>query len=233
MLRLRVSTLDSFMRVLTTDYAQESELIDRMKRGQWTDSDKGWMPRAGSAFHKCCEDPIGTSEIAFDEQGKPFKRHRSGDYFFAPDAVEGVRRLQGPGIRELKAVKVMAGVEIEGTTDHIRGLYLRDIKTKFTTIDARSYEDSLQWRFYLWLHDCEAFTYDLCAFKEPQGVERMYGDNTDVSYEGDPTGFCELREVASVRFWRYPGMEAELTGWVRRFREWASDRGLLNERRAA
>ena len=86
-----------------------------------------------------------------------------------------------------------------------------------SAIDARDYEASLQWRFYLLIHEGACFRYNLFDFANPK------------------EGCCELRDIVSVRFWPYAGLESECRAWLKRFIEWAGDRRLLGllDRRAA
>lgn len=139
--------------------------------------------------------------------GKPTGREdefgslESDGWFFRPQDWSAVRQQQGSGLREVTAYRDFGPVNVSGTCDHIRGLMIRDTKCKFTPIDAKSYEQSLQWRFYLLLHEADCFAYDLLAFKE---------DNHRL----------ELLDIVTVRFWRYDGLEDDCRQWAERFAQW-------------
>lgn len=204
MIRLRVSTLEAFRRVVATEWGDEAELAERIERGQWAEGPSNWMMDAGTALHRILE---GKADEGCD--GALF----SGAYCFDQTAANAILRHQGPGVRELTARRVfdLGGrkVEVEGTADHARGLVLRDAKTKFTTPDAKDYEPSLQWRYYLQIHGARLFVYDLCHFADPKD------------------GYCEFKGIVSFRFWTYPGLEEECRVWLARFLDWAESRKLL------
>lgn len=206
MISVRVSTLESFRRVADTSYGDEHELVEYVRHGQT--SEPNWMMAAGTAWHRAL---AGESPDFLDiETG----HWHYGDWLFRNDDVTDAREHVGPGLCEVTARRVfrtpVGNVEVRGTCDRIRGLYVRDAKAKFTTPDAKDYEPSLQWRFYLLLHGAARFTYDLFAFRDP-------GDKQ----------LCELRGIESFNFWRYSGLEWECQSWLVRFVEWADSRNLL------
>lgn len=199
MIRLRVSTLEAFRRVVTSDYGSESELIETLRRGQWADGPATEIMRAGTVWHAALAGP----------------EYSTKEFFFFNDVVDQAREYTGPGICELTGWRTWTIgdrlVQLEGTCDHIRGLVVTDHKTKFSTPDARDYEKSLQWRAYLLIHEAACFRYLLWHFADP----------TDA-------GYCELRGVTSFKFWPYPNMEAELVEWLGWFVDWVVSRGLLS-----
>lgn len=214
MISVRQSFLEQFRRVVATSYGDEQELIDHI-RGK----DKpNWMMQAGTAWHAL----LAMRDFFTDDPDELFEE---GGYRFLASAIDEARVHVGPGLCDVPSAYRVDGphgeafIQLTGTADHIHGLTISDHKTKFTTPDASAYETSLQWRVYLLLHECQAFQYNLFHFKEPKD------------------GYCELKDILSFRFWRYPGMEAEVLGWLARFVEWAGDLGLLSyldtERRAA
>lgn len=214
MIRLRVSTLETFRRVVQTDYQPESELIETLRRGQWTDGPANWQMNAGTAWHAILANPIRTQQIEFGCDGVPYTVHESGGFRFSGPDVQAALRHVGPGLHEVPAGRTWdidgRQVRVTGTADHVRGLVVQDHKTKFSTPDARDYEASLQWRFYLLLQEAVVFRFNLFDFRDP-----------------DDTGLCELKEIVSFRFWPYVGMEADCRFWLREFLAWADDRGLL------
>lgn len=200
MLRIRVSTIDSFRLACETEWKDAGELCDYIRAGQT--SEPSWQMAAGTAWHAALEGQ--TAENVTPE------RVAYGGYWFDRTAVRRAQEHRGAGVMEMTNYGTMCGVQIKGTCDHARGLELRDAKTKFSTPDVTFYESALQWRFYLWLFACERFTYDLFHMKDP-----------------DAAGYCELRSIQSVTFYRYPTMIDDLTAWVRRFLDWAGPLDLL------
>lgn len=213
MIRLRTSTLEAFRRVVETEYADEAELIESLKRGQWTEGTPSWQMQAGTAWHHVLQHPLGTQQFdCYD--GTPDITHEGpfGYRFGGADVAASLRHV-GPGLCEVTGGRYFqAGgqrVLVEGTADHVHGLDLQDHKTKFSAPDARDYEPSLQWRFYLLIHQGAWLRYNLFDFSQPK------------------EGFCELRDIVSFSMWPYVGMEADCREWIGRFLDWASDRGLL------
>lgn len=218
-MQIRVSTIESFRRVLLTEYGDEAALIEYIRAGQ--EGKPNWKMRAGTAWHMILagdRNPVDDADMI----------HEDG-FAFDVEAADAAVAHIGPGIPELTGYwPINSGVEIKGTCDLINGLTISDHKTKFSTIDARDYENSLQWKFYLTIFGANCFRYNLFHFKDPADA---IGD--------EPCGYCELMNIVSFNFWRYRGMEAECFEWVDRFCLWASDRGLLGcldtteQRRAA
>lgn len=269
MIRLRVSTLEQFRRVCTTEYAPESELVDRIRRGQWAEGPTSAIMDAGTAWHSVLANTINRTQrmcaaksvrgnvywsesVAQDKaddiirnQGDPVRvfpcsicklwhigkptpwddgaKHSSHGHTFDAEAVTAACDHIGQGVCEITGRMTMNGryiVEVEGTADHIRGLTIQDHKTKFSTPDARDYEQSLQWRLYLMIHDCQRFQYNLFDAKEPTDEKHVV-----------------IKGVVPVSFWRYPGMERECISWLDRFLAWAESHNLIGflnpSRRAA
>lgn len=188
---IRVSTLESFRLVCASDYFQADELMAYIRAGQT--SEPNARMAAGTAWHNALE-------------GKRWEK-----YNFDPSSIDWAQDYTGPGLLEQEARKTMLGVTVKGTCDHLRGLCLQDHKAKFDTPSPSPYESSLQWRFYLWLFDCQKFTYNLWHFS------------------GDPAETTELklRDVLSFSFWRYAALEKDCESWLRRFLDWADAKGLM------
>lgn len=206
MIRLRVSTLESFRRVVDTEYGDEAELIASVKRGQ-EGGPTNWKMEAGTAFHVLLADPMALEGVNQDEA------IQEGDYAFLASDLDEAKQHVGHGLHEIQARKsfLVDGrlVEVRGTADWLRGLVIQDHKCKFSAPDARDYEASLQWRFYLLLHEARVFRYNLFSFKDPKD------------------GFCEMTGITSFKFWAYPDLETECREWLSRFVEWAEARHLI------
>jgi hypothetical protein len=213
MIRLRTSTLESYRRVVA-GYGSEKDLAETLERGQWVDGPSNWMMQAGTAWHRALarEQPDGRNPIQ-DTAGHG-DLLRFGEWCFDSRDVEQALTYRGPGLCEVTARQTWTvggrQVQVEGTADWVRGLGIRDAKTKFTPPDPLDYVSSLQWRFYLLLQQAQWFTYDLFSFKDP-----------------DDFGYCAMKDVMSFRLWRYPQLDADCSTWLHRFLGWAAGRGLL------
>lgn len=207
MIRVWVTLLESFRRVLETEWGRESEVIDAIRGAPRATS---WQMEAGTAWHKALEaDPI----IADPHWTNPDELIESGAFSFLAGDVHAAQEAIGPGLWEVPGTRVFdvggLPVEVSGRLDHVRGLVIQDQKAKFSSADARDYEDSLQWRLYLLIHGGACFRYNLWSFRDPKD------------------GLCELRDVLSFRFWPYAGMEGDCLQLMERFVDWARSRNLL------
>lgn len=206
MITIRQSFLEQFRRVMETDYASENELIDHI-RGK---ESPNWHMQAGTYFHHLLAADCPTVE----RYGRDHPMEAEAPVQFSGEDILTCRKHVGPGLVELPGSRILnvggTQIRLTGIADRVRGLTIRDAKTKFSVPDARDYEQSLQWRIYLLIHECRVFVYDLFHFSEP-----------------DKANWCSLKAIVSVRFWPYRGMEAEVREWVWRFLDWASDRNLL------
>lgn len=218
MIRIRTSTLEQFRKVCQTDFQPESELAERIVKGQWSDDrDVPWYMHAGTAWHRA---------LALELPDNCLPDHtqvRYGDYWFTPEDInEGIATF-GPGLREVTGWRTwdVGGlkVQVEGAADHLYGLVVQDAKAKFSDVDPSDYEQSLQWRMYCLIHHARVFRYVLFNFKDP-----------------DKAGFLRLKDTYWFSTWAYPDMEADVLVWLHRFMDWARTRGLIhyliNDRRA-
>lgn len=206
-IKLRVSTIERFRALCEEDYVLPQELIDAVMRGQ-QGGPTSWKMDAGSAWHKVIERP---NESAVGSGLN--HRYESGGYSWHCDDVIGMFGAIGSGEQEIRKWKrySVGGLtfDVTGQADHVYDRTISDIKTKFTTVNVADYEDSLQWRFYLDIHQCDAFRYLLCRMSQPKD------------------GCVNLQNITTVRYFAYPQMVADLEGWLLRFAEWAEVNGLL------
>lgn len=205
MLTIRRSHLEDFRHAVVTDWLEEEELIARLK-GQ---SEPSRAAECGTLWHE-----------QLSRQPAHEKFHFPPVSFNASDVAQG-RKALGNGLWEVPASRLIRGVAgedvlLSGTADHVWGLTITDNKLKLTPPDGRDYQQSLQWRVYLWLHECVQFTYFLWPFSEPTP--------NYLALAGPPTVFS---------FWRYEGMEADVLGWLEHFVCWARSRSLLRYLRTA
>ena len=207
MLRISTTTLEQFRRMMQTEWVPEEELIASIKGKPWTPS---WQMNVGTAWHKVLEMP----EATLNFPGKDQSWHEWGGYKFLPSAVEEARAVIGPGIREVKATRTWNlwgnDVTVVAQADHVEGIGLTDIKTKFSAPDPKDYDASLQWRFYLMVHGGLWFRYVFCHMKDP-----------------DDDGFCVLKDIQTVKYWPYAELEADCVHWLSEFITWAFSKDLM------
>lgn len=202
MIRVSVTTLESFRRLVCTEWGDEAELLASIEGKPFKPS---WQMDAGWAWQALIE---GQHPEEFGD----YVRLR--EFWFDAIQVQVAREHIGYGHVELKSTRqfdVGMPVTVVAMVDLIRGLQIQENKAKFSPVDARTYEPSLQWRFYLDIHDAMCVRYNLFSFADPQD-----------------DGFCDLKGITSFRFWRYVGLHEECRAWVHRFVEWADSRGVLH-----
>lgn len=206
MLRISTTDLESFRRILQTEYGNEAELIDKL-RGE--PHEPTWQMQAGSDWDLLLQQDPGSATDPATE----YVRGPNG-YWFHRVSVWAARKLIGPGVWQHKATRIfpspLGDVEVVGVADHMSGRLVQENKAKFSTPDSRGYESSLQWRFYLLIHDASVVAYNLWHFTEP-----------------DDELFCELKDHVRFRQWRYVGLESDCNQWVADFVTWAESRNLL------
>jgi hypothetical protein len=192
MIRVSTTTLEAYRRLVQTEWGTDQELVDQVRGTPWTPT---WQMEAGTAWHTALE---------------------TGNHpqFLASDIAMGREHL-GRGTWEVKATRTfdLGGIQaaVVAKADHMRGLLIQDNKTTFTTVDASKYEPSIQWRFYLLVHQCPVFRYNVYRFTEPTKGASVF----------------TMKEIASFTFWVYQDLERDCAAWVRRFVDWADSRGLL------
>jgi len=206
LIRISSTILESYRRLIETEWGDEQELIAQVMGEPFTPS---WQMQAGTAWHSVVAGPwCGEAKwVVLD--GRKAEIWQSGNYWFAQQDVAAANKLIGPGLWEIKAVKVLdcfgCPVQIVAKADHVRGLVIQDNKTRWgKPDDARDREASLQWRLYLLAHEAAVFQYNVFCFKEPDGG-----------------GYCELRDALSYRFWPYAHLELDCKRWVASFLDWA------------
>lgn len=208
MITIRQSHLEQFRRVIKTEYAKESELIESVKG---TPIPPNWKMEVGTAWHSAIEGKKADNWIADVQLGMI---ERYGKYWFTKAAIDAGRNHVGPGVFEIPGSHLFKvngrDVLVTGKCDHMHGLLIQDNKAKFSDIDCKDYEPSLQWRLYLLIHEGSAFRYNCYAFKDP-----------------DTSGYCELRNIVSFTFWPYIGMAEDCVWWIGEFVDWADGKDLL------
>ena len=144
---------------------------------------------SGRAFHKMLEHVQSGQEIEqFEADGYTFE--------FKCDAT-----LELPPIRELKGEATFdvdgEPVTLVGKVDAVDGLRVWDHKPT-SRFDVNRFDSSFQWRAYLWMFDCTRFTYNIFV-------------------RSIKNGCVTIREIHTLDFLRYPGMEQDMMAELREF----------------
>lgn len=184
---VRVTQLESFRRFICGeyDYITEQSVIDNITQ-EFTGNE---YTRIGSAFHKIVE--LGSLQAVerlglatrVEEGERSFTYYNKqkteptpkgwrigiGDDTAVLDdeqvaTAERYAREYPAAIHEVRTYKEYDDVVVTGCADIINGLEIRDIKTKYSTINDADYINSAQWRFYMELFECQYFSFDLFAF---------------------------------------------------------------------
>ena len=204
MIRVSVTQLESFRRVIQTQYGDEAELIASIEGQPFTPS---WQMRAGSAWHAL---------LAGGEQGE------ADEFRFSAEDVAGAKNSCTGGLCELKATRTAivdrVPVVVSAMADRLTGATVTEHKATFSAPDTRSYEASLQWRYYLWVFGASCVEYRLWHFSESDKA-------------GQP---MRLLGHVSFRCWPYERLEADCLEWLTEFYHWVQAKGLAKhlEKRA-
>ena len=184
---VRVTQLESFRRFISGEYdfITEQSVIENITQ-EFTGNE---YTRIGSSFHKIVElgsiqaaerlglaTRVEAGERSFTYYSKPKTeptpqgwRIGIGDDAAILDdeqvaTAERYAQKYPAAIHEVRTYKEYDDVVVTGCADIINGLEIRDIKTKYSTINDADYIKSAQWRFYMELFECEHFAFDLFAF---------------------------------------------------------------------
>lgn len=207
MLRVSTTTLEAYRRLLTNEYAVEAELVAQVQGKPFAPS---WQMQAGSAWDRLLSYEEAES---VEEVGNTHCAVHMGDFSFHAEQLYQATRHCGPGLWQVKnnleVFTTWGPVNLVGVADQMHGLKIQENKAKFSTPDARDYEQSLQWRLYLWLFGASSVRYNLFYFRDPKD------------------GYCELTDILTFCFFPYADLEADCRSWLNDFLAWADDRDLL------
>ncbi len=210
MLTVRASTIEAYRRVCETDYGSEANLIASLMRGQPDGGETTRSMEVGLAWHRAIGMENPDDVAGYDDD----HWERFSEFWFRGADVRRAVEETGPGQHEVRSSRIMdvfgTPVCLTAKCDHIIGSDVTDHKTRIGTVDASSYDASLQHRCYLWVFQATSFRYLLYSFKEGKGED----------------GFFTLKEIVPVRHFPYERMEDDLRLWMSRFLEWAHVRRL-------
>ena len=184
---VRVTQLESFRRFISGEYdfITEQSVIENITQ-EFTGNE---YTRIGSAFHKVVElgsiqsverlglatrAEAGERSFTYYNKQKTEPTPQGWRIGIGDDAAvlddeqvetaERYAREYPAAIHEVRTYKEYDDVVVTGCADIINGLEIRDIKTKYGTINDADYINSAQWRFYMELFECQYFAFDLFAF---------------------------------------------------------------------
>lgn len=196
MIRISATLLEQFRRHLAYEYVPEQDIIDSVMGKPIKPT---WQMEAGTAWGQALA-------------GGP---SRVGSYNFDTEAVRHAQGMIGPGLWEVKATRTLDSfgvlVTLVAQVDHVNGAVIQENKARFGTIDAKDWEQSIQWPVYLWVHHGRKLVYNAFAFRNPTEA-----------------GYCELREVQRFPFYAYSTLEEDLQRAVNEFLDWCHLRKLTN-----
>lgn len=220
MLSVPPTTLEQFRLLMEKEYIVESEFINEIRTGKFVENER---MKIGTAWHKVLEHPDSTrysKVIPATKKQESMEKffNRSGEYYFDADIVDSACKMIGPGFKETKFVKTIAtqfgDVRMAGKCDWVNGLLIQDTKTKIESqAKAEDYEDSLQWRTYLWLTGCREFRYNLFP-----------------TYAVEADGYVPMKDPEqwlSFSFFTYDGILQDIKQWLGEFLSWAYYHALL------
>lgn len=153
-MRISVTTIESYRRYLS-GIDNEQKLIDSIsKRSPPTEN----MLR-GTAFHSILESP----KQYFIEQSNIYS---CNDIVFDEEIVNKcIGVIDYSGAFEMSNTKVYLidgeQITVSGRCDQIIGAKVVENKTKWSTFDIDTYQESCQWRFYIDIYKVHAVKYNV------------------------------------------------------------------------
>ena len=214
MYRISVTTLEKFRRFMAevSSYDTEQSLIDSITGG-FIGNEKTDI---GEGYHSLIEGDFSSEREHF----------KAGKFLFTPEQARAAfqyKREHKSMIHEVTVSKVyvIPGYEINvrGRIDGVEGMQLRDIKTKFSSIDFQEYYNSYQWRFYLDMLGLDAFWYDIF---EVTGFDHLTGSAPyklpDVSFLAPEPFVC----------YSYPSMHQDCRALLNDFMGWIRERNFFH-----
>ncbi len=201
MKRISITTLETYRKFLagdewTTQQAMIEALTAPFQGNEYT--------RIGSAFHAIVEQGEAVVE-ELDEMGKFRVTVEGWPVIFNEDQVAMALKYRNKlpyafheewiG-REFHTPSM--DIWVHGRVDVLHGLFVRDIKTKYSAVKYDDYANSAQWKFYLDLTGLDTFYFDLFEFPNYKIDKHGY----DVSSLG-------IKPYGAIECLRYDGMVEE------------------------
>ncbi|MFP4527698.1 MAG: hypothetical protein ACLFQX_04045 [Candidatus Kapaibacterium sp.] len=204
MLRISVTTLESFRRFLQEEWLSEQKLISQIKR----EEPPSIHMAIGTAFHDILEHPH--ERVKYDDK-KDIHYFESGGIVFPFETItKAYDQISYRYPFEVKTTKdyIVDGeaVRVVAMADQLIGNIACEHKTTYGNFDCARYAESYQWRYY-----CDLFSSDIVIYKVFE-FPRLNQSKMDL----------RLKDMHIFSMWRYPGMETDLklllghfVGWVK------------------
>lgn len=201
--RISSTTLEAFRYSRESFGGTEESCVETVK-GEFTGNEK---TRCGTDFGSILENPADHLSVY-----RPvyIGANYRFDYESTQPCVEAIDRT---GAFELKeTMPIDCGddqIELVAKVDYIRGLEVKEFKTKFSTFSYDNYERSLQWKCYLAVFGASSVEYMVHCFGKPTQKKPM-----------------KVLHLHVFRFPPYPGLQVEVERKAREFLAWAKSRKL-------
>ena len=202
MKRISITTLESYRKMLSEkdEWTTQESFIQDLK----TPFLGNEYTRIGSAFHAIVEQ--GESIIEkLPEDGKFRVTVEGWPVTFNEEQVAMALKYRSKLPYALHEEWIGREFEtpamtiwVHGRVDVLHGLFVRDIKTKYSPVKYDDYANSAQWKFYLDLTGLDTFYFDLFEFPGYKIDKHGY----DVSSLG-------IRPYGAIECIRYDGMTQE------------------------
>ena len=226
LIKISVTTLEEFRRYKLFDYVSEERMVDRIKGVKSSSPAMEY----GTDFGEYIEQPERAIILPSGAVRMP-----THDTYLPQSIVATIdeyrAELQCPVFEVIVRAKYvfdgLPPIVISGRIDIMEGDIQRDVKTT-KEFDYETYEDSLQWRFYLDMLGGKKFIYDV--FEKHGVVEDPNGGLDD---EGKPKLWPADVELHSFPFYAYPEMKRDLRAWISDFMGFVERKGLTEYLRTA
>lgn len=202
MKRISITTLESYRKMLSgkDEWTTQESFIQDLK----TPFQGNAYTRIGSAFHAIVEQ--GESVIEeLPDMGKFRVTVEGWPVIFNEEQVAMALKYRSKLPHAFHEEWVgrefdtpAMPIWVNGRVDVLHGIFVRDIKTKYSKIEYDDYAESAQWKFYLDLTGLDTFYFDLFEFPSYKIDRHGY----DVSTLG-------IRPYGAIECIRYEGMEKE------------------------
>lgn len=213
MYRISVTTLEKFRRYMAdaSPFDTEQSLLDSIK-GLFTGNPKTAF---GSAYHCLLEGKYRpTTNGMVWANGHVFTPQQAAPaLLFRSEHMDIVSEVNVSKIYETKILPI----QVSGRVDALEGLFIRDGKTKFRSIDWHEYIDSCQWKFYCDMIGADAFYYD---------VFEVRGFPDDVNMDVKMFPDVQVLQAQSIQCVSYGGMQADILSILNGFLEYVASRKL-------
>lgn len=216
--RLSVTTIERFRRYKEFDYISEEQMVESIK-GAFTRNAK---MDYGEDFGNYIENP--SLAAVLPDGGRRMPGYNT---YLAPKIVEKaneyISALQSPvfevPVRSMYLFTNLPPIIISGRIDVAEGVLERDIKTT-SDFNYESYEDSLQWKFYLDKTGQDKFVYDVFELKG-KVFDPLFPKDKEKQVAED----CEFHSFA---LYTYPTLKQDCRSWIYEIMGFITRKGLMD-----